>query len=190
MKFSRLIILALAFFIIKPVHAGLLLEPVIGYSLGKFETDSPGSSEDKAAGPSVGGRIGYQNLGFQLGLDYLRSNLSVDDNDFKEDLVSNEFAGFVGFEFPILVRVYAAYIFSATSESDVDLGLGAGKEALELNDGSGVKFGVGFTLLPFLDINVEYRKGQYSELKIGSTKTDTDTDFSAVMIGVSLPFVI
>ncbi len=190
MKFAQLFILILAFLVIKPAQAGLLLEPVLGYSLSKFEIDQAGSSEEKANGPSVGGRIGYQNLGFQLGLDYLRSNLSVDDNDYKEDLVTSEFAGFVGFEFPILLRVYAGYIFMASAESDIDRGLGAGKQSFELNDGKGMKLGVGFTVLPFLDINVEYRKGTYSELKIGSTKTDVDTDFSAVMVGVSLPFVI
>ncbi len=190
MKFAQLFILVLAFLVIKPAQAGLLLEPVLGYSMAKFETDSPGSSEDKATGPSVGGRIGYQNLGFQLGLDYLRSNLNVDDNNFKEDLVTNEFAGFIGFEFPILVRVYAAYIFAATAEADVDLGLGAGKQSYELSDGNGMKLGVGFTVLPFLDINVEYRKGTYSEIKVGSLKSDDETDFSAVMVGVSLPFVI
>lgn len=190
MKFAQLFILVLAFLVIKPAQAGLLLEPVLGYSLSKFETDLPGSSEEKANGASVGGRVGYQNLGFQLGLDYLRSNLNVDDKNFKEDLVSSEFAGFIGFEFPILVRVYAAYIFAASAESDVDFGLGAGKQAFELNDGNGMKLGVGFTVLPFLDINVEYRKGTYSERKIGATKLDVDTDFSAVMVGVSLPFVI
>ncbi len=190
MKFVQLFILVLAFLVIQPAEAGLLLEPVVGYSMSKFEIDQPGSSQEKANGPSLGGRIGYQNLGFQLGLDYLRSNLSVDENDFKEDLVTNEFAGFVGFEFPILLRVYAGYIFMASGESDIDLGAGAGKQSFELNDGKGLKLGVGFTVLPFLDINVEYRKGTYSELKIGSAKTDVDTDFSAVMVGVSLPFVI
>lgn len=188
MKFAQLFILVLAFLVIKPAQAGLLLEPVLGYSLSKFEIDQANSSEEKANGPSLGGRIGYQNLGFQLGLDYLRSNLSVDENDFKEDLVTSEFAGFVGFEFPILLRVYAGYIFMANAEADIDVG--AGKQSFELNDGKGLKLGVGFTVLPFLDINVEYRKGTYSELKIGSAKTDVDTDFSAVMVGVSLPFVI
>lgn len=191
MKFAQLFILVLAFLVIKPAQAGLLLEPVIGYSLSKFEIDQVGlDDEEKANGPSLGGRIGYQNLGFQLGLDYLRGNLNVDDNKYKEDMVTSEFAGFVGFEFPILLRVYAGYIFMASAESDIDQGLGAGKQSFELNDGKGMKLGVGFTVLPFLDINVEYRKGTYSELKIGSTKTDVDTDFSAVMVGVSLPFVI
>jgi hypothetical protein len=190
MKFAQLIILILAFLIIKPASAGLLLEPVVGYTLGKFQVDKTGMSEEKANGASYGGRIGYQNFGFQLGLDYLHSNLNADDNDYKSPLKSNEFAGFVGFEFPILLRVYAGYIFSANGQTKADYGAGAGKQTVKFSDGSGVKVGVGFTLLPFLDINVEYRKGTFGEFKAGSTKENVDTDFSGLMVGLSLPFVL
>lgn len=188
MKILQLFILVLAFLIIPQSQAGVLLEPVLGYSFGKFEIDGPNTSEEKTNGVSMGGRLGYQNLGFQLGLDYLRSSLNVDDNDFKENLNTSEWALFAGFEFPILLRVYAGYIFSATGESETDSG--TGKEDLKFSDGTGMKLGVGFTGLPFVDINVEYRKGTYGEDKIGATKSDRDTDFSAIMIGVSLPFVI
>lgn len=187
MKIAQLFILILAFLIIHPTHAGLLIEPVAGYSFTKFEIDTQ-NSEDKANGSSIGGRLGYQNFGFQIGLDYLRSNLSIDDNKYKTDFVANEFAGFVGFEFPILLRVYAGYIFAATGETEADFG--AGKQKIEVSNGSGMKVGVGFTALPFLDINVEYRKGTYTELKTGNTKFDTNTDFNALMVGVSLPFVL
>lgn len=188
MKIAQLFIMILAFLVITPAKAGLLLEPVLGYSMGKFEIDGADTSEEKTNGVSMGGRLGYQNLGFQLGIDYLRSSLNVDDNDFKEDLVTSEWALFAGFEFPILLRVYAGYIFSATGESETDTG--SGREDLKFSDGTGMKLGVGFTGLPFVDINVEYRKGTYGEDKIGATKSERDTDFSAVMIGVSLPFVI
>jgi hypothetical protein len=188
MKIAQLFILILAFFIITPAKAGLLLEPVLGYSFSKFETDQAGSSEEKANGPSLGGRVGYQNLGFQLGIDYLRSNLNVDDNNYKEDLVVNEFAGFIGFEFPVLLRVYAGYIFSANGETEADFG--AGKQDLKFTDGTGMKLGVGFTGLPFIDINLEYRKGTFGEYKLGNTKQDIDTNYSAYMLSLSLPFVL
>lgn len=185
MKIIQLFILVLAFLIIPQSQAGVLLEPVLGYSLHKHEIDSDGESEEKGNGVSMGGRIGYQNLGFQLGIDYLRSSIGMDDNDFKEDLTTTEWAAFAGFEFPILARVYAGYIFSAQAESEV-----TGGNKFKLSDGTGMKLGVGFTGLPFIDINVEYRKGTYSEVKLGSLKDSVDTDFSAFMIGISLPFVI
>ena len=190
MKFAQLIILIFAFLMIKPTYAGLLIEPVVGYSMTKFEIDNETSEEEKANGTSVGGRLGYQNFGFQLGLDYLRSNLAVDNSDYKEDFVSNEFAGFVGFEFPILLRVYAGYIFAATGETEADYGLGLGKTKVEVSGGSGMKVGLGFTVLPFLDLNVEYRRGTYTKLKIEDTKSDVDTDFNAIMFGISLPLVL
>jgi hypothetical protein len=188
MKIAQLFILILAFLIINPVQAGLLVEPVLGYSFSKFEVDAPTFDEEKAVGPSLGGRLGYQKLGFQLGLDYLHSNLSVDDNDFKEDLKTNEFAAFAGFEFPILLRVYAGYIFSANGTSNVKVA-GTNK-SLKLDEGTGMKVGVGFTGLPFVDINFEYRKGTFGEYKVGGVKGSGDTDFSAFMVGVSLPFVL
>jgi hypothetical protein len=187
MKIAQLLILVLAFFTIKPVSAGLLLEPVLGYSMvTRFKVDDGDSA--KGSGPSIGGRIGYQNLGLQLGLDYLRSTYNLDDNDYKEDVTASEWAGFVGFEFPILFRVYAGYIFSANGESQYDGG--SGKQKLTFSEGSGMKFGVGFTGLPFIDINFEYRRGTYGEYKLGSTKETADTDFNAYMISLSLPFVL
>lgn len=187
MKFAQLVLLILAFLIIKPASAGVLIEPVVGYNMGDFKTDSAGSSTEDFSGASYGGRLGYQNLGFQLGIDYLKSNLSVDDKDYS-NLETSEWAGFVGFEFPVLLRVYAGYIFSATGETKIDTG--PTKEKVDLKDGTGMKLGVGFTVLPFLDINLEYRKGKFGEYKMGGVKSDDDTDYDTYMVGVSLPFVL
>ena len=187
MKFAQLFILVLAFFIIKPAHAGLLIEPVVGYNIGNIEVDTAGIDKEKTSGVSYGGRLGYQNLGFQLGLDYLNSNLNVDENKYS-NLKTGEWAGFVGFEFPILLRVYAGYIFSATADTQFDAG--AGKQKISLEGGSGTKLGIGFTILPFLDINVEYRKVSFDDYKFAGSKVNDKSTYDAVMVGVSLPFVI
>jgi len=171
----------LAFFmaIVPKADASILIEPVVGYNLtGKY-------GDDSSMGPSYGGRLGWQNLGFQLGLDYLNSNIDVDSNDIKDPLAMSEWAAFVGFEFPILLRAYAGYIFSANGTSKSD-----GGAKIELTEGTGMKAGIGFTMLPFLDINLEYRKGTFGETKIGGSSTGDETDYSAYMIGVSLPFNI
>ena len=184
MKFMQLFILILAFLIINPAQAGLLVEPVLGLSMSTLEGDS---SKEEGSGVSIGGRLGYQNLGFQLGIDYLKSTISLDDSSYKSDLDSTEISGFVGFEFPILFRVYAGYILSANAEADADFG--SGKNTASLTDGSGMKLGVGFTGLPFVDINFEYRKGTYGTFKY-ITEQEIDTDFSAYMSSLSLPFVL
>lgn len=170
-------------------QAALLVEPVVGYSFSKAEIEEQtvGSTtidgdSYKGSGGSFGGRLGYQNLGFQLGIDYLRSSIDINDSDFDKNLSTSEWAGFVGFEFPVLIRVYAGYIFSATGESEIN------GEKIEFSKGSGMKAGVGFTGLPFVDINFEYRKGSFGEFDtLDETFDEESTRFEAFMIGLSLP---
>ena len=40
----------------------------------------------------------------------------ADDNKFK----TSEFGGFIGYEFPVLLRVYAGFVFSGTGEDVSD----------------------------------------------------------------------
>jgi len=161
-------------------QSAVLLEPVLGYNLGTKLNIEDGEKYSGGMGPSFGGRVGYQNLGFQLGLDYLNSTIDMKDDDFDKDVKMTEWAAFAGFEFPVLVRVYAGYIFSANAKSG----------STKLNDGSGAKFGVGFTGLPFVDINLEYRRGTFTEIKAGGVTADVDTKYETIMLGVSLPFTI
>ena len=189
MKIAQLFILILAFLIIKPAAAGLLIEPVVGYNMGHFDSDTAGVDKEKFSGTSYGGRLGYQNFGFQLGLDYLASSLNVDDNSYST-LKTSEWAGFVGFEFPILLRVYAGYIFSANGDTKYDAGGGLGKQKISLEGGSGTKLGVGFTILPFLDINLEYRKVSFDDYKFAGSKVNDKATYDTVMLGLSLPFVL
>jgi opacity protein-like surface antigen len=179
------------FFVTSQARAELLIEPVIGYNLGAkadFKENAPlfaGKEYSGGRGPSFGGRLGYQKLGFQVGLDYLHSTLDMDHKDLKEDVSMDEWAAFVGFEFPILFRVYAGYIFSAEGETEF-----ANNTQVDLKSGSGLKAGLGFTILPFLDINFEYRRGTFDEWKAGNTKFDSEVDYNSFMIGLSLPFTI
>lgn len=187
-------LLFVSLFFLPTAKASLLIEPLVGYSLSTKvdikKNNSLGLTGEEYSGgmgPSFGGRLGYQKLGFQVGLDYLHSTIDMDDKDFADDVTMNEWAAFVGFEFPILVRVYAGYIFSADAESKSD---GTPDEKMTFKDGTGAKVGVGFTLLPFLDINLEYRRGTFSEWKVGPTKVDSEVDYSSYMIALSLPFTL
>lgn len=185
------LLLALVLGFVVPANAALLIEPVLGYNMGtKFDIED-GKNYSGGSGPSFGGRLGYQNLGFQIGLDYLNSNINPDHKDFDSNIKMNEWAGFVGFEFPILLRIYAGYIFSASGQSTkYDANAGAGNQKLELDGGSGLKAGVGFTVLPFLDINFEMRQGTFDDNKLGGTSITNDVKYSTYMLGISLPFTI
>lgn len=177
LKFVKVAMLLSLIGFMTPVKASLLVEPVLGFNLG---TDLDIENQDySGSGAAFGGRLGYQQLGFQLGVDYLRSSIDLDDNDFDKDVTMSEWAGFVGFEFPILLRVYAGYIFSSQGESKSD------GTTTKFNDGTGTKLGVGFTGLPFVDINFEYRKVKFDEFKAGPIKTDAD--YQTYMVSLSVP---
>ena len=169
-------------------NAALLIEPVVGFSFGKsnVEIDVPSDPTQNdtfnksLSGASYGGRLGYQNFGLQLGLDYLASNMKVDGDAFK----TSEFGGFVGYEFPILFRVYAGYVFSGTGT------LAGDTEDFKVKGGTGPKVGVGFTLLPLLDFNIEYRSIKYAELDVQNGAATFNMDYNAIMVGFSLPFTL
>lgn len=172
-------------------QAGLLIEPVVGYSWGKLNSEATGTlvEEDTQGlkGASYGGRLGYQNFGFQLGVDYLASSMVYGSDDNK--LTTSEFGGFIGYELPILLRVYAGYIFSGTGTLVSD---DSSVDDLKLKGGSGPKIGVGLTLLPFLDMNIEYRSITYKTNSdiYGNSGLDVDFDYNAIMVAFSLPFVL
>lgn len=193
LKITQLFILVVLFFVVsQSAKAALLIEPLVGFNVGtKAQIDDEDRSEDYSGlGGAFGGRLGYQNLGFQIGLDYLHSSIDFSDKTLKKNVSMNEWAGFVGFEFPILLRVYAGYIFSVDGSSKYKADNSSPTQDFDLKSGSGAKFGVGFTVLPFLDINLEYRRGTVDEYKIGSTKYEDDIDYSSYMIAISLPFTI
>lgn len=151
--------------------AGLLIEPVVGYNfINKVDVDGP-KDYKSGAGLGYGGRVGYKPGAFEFGLDYLHSDLDMGSGDFDSNISMNEYGAFVGFEFPILVRVYGTYIFSADANTEV------ANQDVTFNSGTGWKLGVGFTLLPFIDINADYRQIKFD-----------DEDVDAYMLSLSLPF--
>lgn len=165
--------------------SALLIEPLAGYNMGTKLDFEGGESYSGGNGWAAGGRLGFQQLGFQIGADYLHSYVDMDDKDFNKKVNLDEFGAFVGFEFPVLFRVYAGYIFSAFGKTEND-----SDQKIELSSGSGQKFGVGFTGLPLLDINFEYRRGTFGEKQVGGVESKDDTNYQSILIGVSIPFTI
>lgn len=175
------LLLALFFLSAVPARAGLLIEPVVGFNMGTKLDFQGGESYSGGKGLGYGGRLGFQKLGLQLGVDYLKSSIDMNDDDIKRNVKMDEWAAFIGYEFPVLFRVYAGYIFSAKGESKVALG------SLDLEDGSGTKLGVGFTGIPFLDINLEYRSGTFDNQKTAGVKSSKDVDYNSLLLSLSLP---
>lgn len=182
---QRLIPFIMLLFTLSTAHAALLIEPVVGYNFGKGDFEGNEAFDEislNANGVGFGGRLGYQYLGLQLGLDYLSSTLDLGDKSFKKSARTSEFGAFVGFEFPVFFRVYGGYIFSATGETETD------NDEYEFTEGSGPKVGIGFTGFPIIDVNLEYRRISYGKVEESGAEKEIDVYYNAIFLGLSAPF--
>ena len=165
-----------------PAHAGLLIEPSLGYAfIGEAEGDG---SKDDLSGLAYGARFGVTSLGFMVGAEYMGTQFKVDVAG-NPKLNSTNLGIFAGYNFPILLRAYATYFFYNQAEfgdtTTIDL------------RGNGLKLGVGYKGLPFVSLNLEYLMQTYKEARVGGSPwADLSTDVKAntLMFTVSLPFSI
>tara|TARA_B100000927_G_C16413511_1_gene448264 strand:+ start:51 stop:596 length:546 start_codon:yes stop_codon:yes gene_type:complete len=162
-------------------NASLLVDPYIGYAINQQEQDTQfGTQEFTQTGTMMGARVGWQTLGLMLGAEVgyapsLTQELTLAKLGGAEG-TENDFSGtylgaFVGYDFPILLRAWATYFFDVTysPESGNDI------------TASGTSFGVGFSGLPFVSLNAEYRLLSYDQ--------DLD-DSQELFFSVSLPLTL
>lgn len=161
-------------------HASLLLEPYVGFDHSSIDD---GTRSESGFGYAVGGRIGYSNfLGLQLGLDLEKASSKL-GGAYDNNLNTTQYSAFVGFKLPILFRVYAGYTFKSDADTKVDA-TGA-KE--KFSNGKGYFLGASFTGLPFLDLNLEYRKGTYDKSELDGVDLNHKADYGNYLVSVSLP---
>jgi hypothetical protein len=171
-----------------------MLEPYVGYVLGGNENEVAGTSQHDVdySSPMLGARLGYRALGLMAGFEYNMLSTSWEDQvapiaadvDYKH----SNMGIYVGYNFPIMLRVWGTYYFS--SKAEVDSGSSAGDEYT----GNGKVIGVGFTGLPFLSINLEYRTftyDEYEDISAGTTSSlsgVSEVSGKEIAIGISIPF--
>ncbi len=173
MKKSLLLVIVGAFMAM-PANAALLIEPYIGMH---FNSEAEDADAD-ITGTGIGARLGYQNLGLMLGLNYKSASLEFEpDSGSNYDVDQTSYGLFVGYEFPILVRAWAEYIIGGNAEFD---------GGSEFDTISGTQLGVGYTGLPFVSLNLEIGNLTYEE---GPSGTD-DQDISTYMFSISLPLTL
>lgn len=170
-----LAIFALSAFSVSLAHAGVLFEPFVGFENGSYEV---GSSEGDVAGATYGARLGMTTMGFMFGGEYsLTAGKRKPDGatpDSDADLTDT--GVFVGYEFPVMFRIYATYFVSSKLDDE------------NLNDdykGTGTRIGIGYTGLPFIAINVEMINRTYDEY--GSIDLTNDLKTSTFAVNISLP---
>lgn len=152
-------------------HAGLLLEPSVGYNFTS-KTSTTEKNYNSGDGIGYGGRLGYTTGTFQLGFDYLKSEINMSSGDFDRDIYEEDLGVFLGYKFERLFKIYGTYIYSATGETKIS------DRNQNLENGTGFKFGVGVTILPLLDVNLDYRKVGFNR----------DIAVDSMMLSLSLPF--
>ena len=159
--------------------AGLLLEPYLGYVSGTQKQ----TSKANYTGSEVGARVGYSFFGFAFGADYQMGNYT-DDSSPKDTITQGDFGAFVAFKFPVLFRVYATYVPS----SELKLKYSGGSSTLK--DGTATKIGVGFTGLPFININLEMITAEYGKASTSgvSSTLSPKSKTSGYALSISAPF--
>lgn len=171
MKKNLLVLLFFAF--VMQAKAAVMIEPYVGYAVNG-NIDVSGGSDEDYTGTTLGGRLAWKQLGLFVGGDIRRSTYDVDGDDLTETLYS----AVVGYEFPILVRVYGQYILGGEGTIDKTIDT-------DLSDPSGTILGVGFTGLPFVSLNLEMVNYKYDTVETGPFESDSDS--SHYLLSVSLP---
>lgn len=162
-------------------NASFLVDPYIGYAIGQMELEQSGvTAEYTQTGSMMGARVGWQSFGLMLGADVgyaptLTRELTLaalGGIKGTEDEFSGTYMGaFVGYDFPILLRAWATYFFDITYSPE------SGNDV----KATGTSFGVGFSGLPFVSLNAEYRMLSYD---------DSELENSELFLSVSLPLTL
>lgn len=199
-------------------HAGFLIDPFLNYSFSdEAEQDikttgatTVTSKYDIGGSPELGLRLGYSLLGFQAGLSH---GFSISDSDteytqsnqtfrYKYETSSSNTGLFLGYEFPILLRVYGTYFFSSKLEFTKDMDNDSEDDKDDEFTGKGFGLGAQYTGLPFLAIGLEFKSLKYDEFfnksnsqtynyprTSGSTTTE-ELKRNQILLTLSVPFDI
>ena len=163
-----------------PANAGFLIEPFVDFAISG-DYDLSGSSSADLSTTMFGARLGMTTLGLMYGVEYATGSLTVEFSNGDADGSSTDMGVFVGYEFPVMVRVWLSYYVQSSFEFD-------GTNADTAN-GTGTKFGVGYTGLPYLSINFQMLNRSYDEAEdgAGGPDYDIDIDHTAYLLGISIP---
>lgn len=140
------------------------IEPFVGYEMGHGDSDD-------LSGIQYGARLGGSTLGFLYGVEYTAASLENDVTNTDTD--TTDMGIVVGYEFPILLRVYYSHFLKSETDSNLE------------GDG-GSKIGIGYTGLPFVAINFEAISRKYDELN-GASIAETETETYAISVSIPLP---
>jgi len=198
--------------------AGILVEPYLGYLITGSDTveetagvlsglpfTTKSTLENTGKAPILGARLGMSFLGLQVALDYSMASYTQDTDEVrtldvplasafnsvtksttKADIDMTNLAIFIGFQAPLLVRGWVTY--SVGGAFEVTSGDFKGREYT----GPTIGLGVGFTGLPFIHINLEYKMTTFDEYELNGKTVkltgDKEVKGKSIILSVSAPF--
>lgn len=186
MKKNVILIIAMVFFfqLSQKAKADFYLEPFVGMLVNS--TYDTGPDDGEISGSQVGARVGWTKLGFSLGLDGRRTSSSLESEDSNvddSDYTATQAGFFVGYEFPILFRVWANYVFSSNASNDDN-------SEVKYTEGSGYTVGLGYKVFPFISLNLELFSIGYDKFKTALGEFDSDYKSEGMILGISVPVSI
>lgn len=183
MKNFALLFVLVAFGFSSSAKAGFLLEPYLGIHVNStyVNNDCSSNCDGSLSGTALGGRAGFQQLGFMFGVSGKRATFEVEDST-QGDLTTTTLGLFVGYDFPIMLRVWGEYLLTGTGVYTDDA------SNTQLNAGSGTTLGIGYKAFPFVSLNLEIGSINFNELTSDTVSSQSmNTDFSTYLLSVSIP---
>ena len=157
--------------------ASLHVEPIIGYSFGVSEhNESSDLIEYFYHSSELGARVGWSYLGAHLGaecfikLPFKKDNTSGNGSINFDNVISRYLGGFAEYHLPLLFIIRGRVIIS--TQFEVENGNNKG----DIYFGNGYGVGVGFTGLPLVVLNIDYRKYEFDEFEDATTSTTSGLD--------------
>ncbi|UYL07498.1 outer membrane beta-barrel protein [Bdellovibrio sp. SKB1291214] len=160
-------------------HAGVMIEPYLGYEMGSHTDVNPTAKTELV---NMGARLAWTAPALLwLGVDY---NLGVSgkykpDGQTNSDAKRNTLYAVAGIDFPILLRGWIGYGLSSEIKTD--------SPSDTSFKGKPVKVGVAFTGLPFLSLNFEYIMENLDKSTSGGVDNNSPGKMDSYMLSVSLP---
>lgn len=187
---KNLILFMVAFFTLSSQSQALiLLEPYLGYKMGSGENSLSSKTEYDFDTLTYGARLGVKSLGFSLGLDYSLASgeweAKSSASTSKDDRDQKSLGAFIGYELPAFFRVWGTYFFETEFEDTT------GADSGDTLGGSGLGLALGYTGLPFVSLNLEYRMFTLDERETSGVKTSlngqNEIDYNEILLSLSVP---
>jgi hypothetical protein len=173
-------------------QAGILLEPMIGYTVNGSTDDGAGNTTTYT-GLEYGARLGVSITSFLIGGEYRSSpsttlTASPATAGYTQTGSSAGTGVFVGFEFPAFpLRIIATYFFQDTMSGTLQ---GPLTNSTRDFSGTAIKVGIHYKIIPMVSVGIESLSGTYTKSSSGGVETTLNPPEKSAMLNavVSFPF--